>query len=68
DYALARLFSLFINILYIFTPDYGGLNRVVDILVGWTAIGSASSLPDAVRPRLVVVTSILSDIFVSEAL
>ncbi|KAH7378945.1 acyl transferase/acyl hydrolase/lysophospholipase [Cadophora sp. MPI-SDFR-AT-0126] len=68
DHALARLFSLFIDVLCIFSQDCGGLDGVVDMLAGWTAIGSASSLPGAVRPRLVVVTSIPGDIFASEAI
>jgi hypothetical protein len=68
DYVLARLFSLFINVLYIFVQDCGGLDRVVEILVTWIIIGSASGLPSAVRPRLLIVTSISSDTFDSEAL
>ncbi|CAD6446984.1 b676c3b9-d294-4f59-a3cf-c881fe8cd879-CDS [Sclerotinia trifoliorum] len=54
DHALARLFSLFIDVLCIFAQDCGGLDGVVDMLAGWIAIGSASSLPDAVRPRFLV--------------
>ena len=68
DHTRARLFSLFIDVLCIFAQDYGGLDRVVDILAGWTAIGSASSLSNAIHPRLVVVTSIPGDIFISKAL
>jgi hypothetical protein len=68
DHVLARLFSLFIDVLCLFAQDCGGLDGVVDMLAGWTAIGSASSLPGTVRPRLVVVTSIPGDIFASEAL
>ena len=38
------------------------------MLAAWTVIGSALSLLSAVRPRLLVVTSISSDTFDSEAL
>ncbi|PVH67631.1 FabD/lysophospholipase-like protein [Cadophora sp. DSE1049] len=68
DYALARLLSLFIDVLCIFAQDCGGLAGVVDMLAEWTAIGSASSLPETVRPRLVVITKIPGDTFASEAL
>jgi len=68
EHAVARLFSLFIDILCIFAQDCGGLNGVVDLLTAWIAIGSASSLPITVRPRLLVVTSIPGDVFASEAL
>lgn len=68
DHILARLFSLFINILCIFAQDCGGLDRVIKILAAWTVISSALGLPSAVRPRLLVVTSIFGDTFDSEAL
>ena len=38
------------------------------MLAKWSAIGSASNLSATVRPRVVVVTSISSDIFAAEAL
>jgi hypothetical protein len=38
------------------------------MLVAWTARGSASSLPGAIRPRLLVVASIPGDAFESEVL
>lgn len=68
NHVLSRLISLFIDVLCIFAQDCGGLDGVVDKLAAWTAIGSASSLPRAVRPRLLVVTSIPGDVFASEAL
>jgi hypothetical protein len=68
DHVLARLFSLFIDVLCIFAQDCGGLDGVVEMLAAWTVIGSASGLPSAVRPRLLVVTSISGDTFDSEAL
>jgi hypothetical protein len=68
DHVLARLLPLFIDMLYIFAQDCGGLNGVIEILAAWTIRGSASNLPKAVRPQLLVVASIPSDSFDSEAL
>jgi hypothetical protein len=68
DHVHARLLSLFIDVLCIFAQDCGGLDAVAEILSTWTAIGSASSLPGSVRPRLVIVTSIPGAEFNSEAL
>jgi hypothetical protein len=68
DHVLARLLPLFIDVLCIFAQDCGGLDGVVEMLAAWTARGSASSLPGAVRPRLLVVASIPGDAFESEAL
>lgn len=64
----ARLLSLFTDVLCIFADDCGGIDMVAELLAVWTAIGSASSLPSSVRPRLVVVTSIHGTDFHSEAL
>jgi hypothetical protein len=64
----ARLLSLFADVLCIFAQDCGGLDAVAERLTTWTAIGSASSLPGSVRPRLLVVTSISGADFNSEAL
>lgn len=68
DHVLARLLPLFIDVLCIFAQDCGGLDGVVEMLAAWTARASASSLPGAVRPRLLVVASIPGDAFNSEAL
>jgi len=68
ELVIARLLLLFIDIFCIFAQDCGSLNRVIDIVAMWTVIGSALSLPDAVYPQLLIITSILNNIFVSEAL
>lgn len=68
DRIYARIFSLFIDVLCIFAQDYSGLDAVAERLAVWTAIGSASSLPGSVRPRLLIVTSISGVDFNSEAL
>jgi hypothetical protein len=64
----ARLLSLFTDVVCIFADDSGGIDKVAEQLAVWTAIGSASSLPSSVRPRLLVVTSISGIDFHSEAL
>ncbi|KAG0645016.1 Intracellular membrane-associated calcium-independent phospholipase A2 gamma [Hyphodiscus hymeniophilus] len=64
----ARLLSLFVDVLCIFAQDCGGLDTVADKLATWSAIGSASTLPRSVRPRLLIVTSISGPEFSSEAL
>lgn len=68
NYIYARMLSLFIDVLCIFAQDCGGLDGVAERLASWTAIGSASSLPGNVRPRLLIVTSISGPDFDSEAL
>jgi hypothetical protein len=68
DYLHARLLSLFINVICIFAQDCGGLDGVAARLASWTTLGSASSLPNNTRPRLLIVTSIPGPTFDSEAL
>lgn len=68
DHVHARLLSLFTDVLCIFAQDCGGIDKVAERLAAWTAIGSASSLPPSVRPRLLVVTSINGNDFHAEAL
>ena len=58
DQVHARLLFLFTHVLCIFANDFGTLDQVADQLEAWTALGSASSLPGSVHPRLLVVTSI----------
>ena len=53
----ARSLPLFIDVVCIFAEDCGGLEEVVMKLTSWTCIGSASTLPSTVRPRVVVVTN-----------
>ena len=54
--------------LYIFTNDFGGLDRVAEQLAAWTAIGSVSSLAGSVYPRLLIVTSVPNAEFHSKVL
>ncbi|KAH8799403.1 hypothetical protein F5884DRAFT_869331 [Xylogone sp. PMI_703] len=68
DHLHARLLSLFVDVLCIFAQDYGSLDAVAERLTSWVTIGSASSLPNSIRPRLVVVTVIPGDAFDSEVL
>ena len=68
DHVHARLLSLFTHVLCIFAQDCGGLDRVAEQLATWTALGSASSLPGSVHPRLVIVTSVPGADFHSEVL
>ena len=55
DLILSYFFFLFVDVICIFAEDVGGLGRVREILSTWARIGSASSLPSAVRPRVIVV-------------
>ncbi|KFZ04602.1 hypothetical protein V502_10028 [Pseudogymnoascus sp. VKM F-4520 (FW-2644)] len=68
DHVQARLLSLFTDVMCLFAQDYGGLDAVADTLMTWATIGTASSLPRAVRPRLLIVANISGNNFVSEAL
>ena len=68
DLIHARLFSLFVDVVCIFADDYGGLGGVVTKLTTWASLGSASSLPSTVRPRVIIVTRILGETFDSEVL
>ena len=52
-----RLAWLFANVICIFAEDYGGLERVLDLLQSLVAFDSASSLPPRVRPSLVIVAT-----------
>lgn len=56
DILLARLFFPLTDLLCIFAKDFGGLDNVRDLLTTWVSIGCASSLPVAVRPRVIVVS------------
>lgn len=55
DLIIARLLFLLTDVSCIFVDDLGGLKGVQEYLSTWIQIGSASSLPAAVRPRVVVV-------------
>lgn len=58
DHVHARLLFLFTHVLCIFASDFESLDQVAEQLGTWTALGSASSLPGSVNPRLLVVTSV----------
>ena len=68
DHVQARLLLLFIDVLCLFAYDYGGLDAVAERLITWATIGTASSLPRAIRPRLLIVTNISGSNFDSEVL
>ncbi|KAL2367582.1 hypothetical protein RJZ57_008055 [Blastomyces gilchristii] len=53
---LARLLFLFCDVICIFADDVGGLEAVRSLLMKWATIGSASNLPDTIRPRIIIVT------------
>ena len=55
DHIFARLVFLFSDVICIFADDFGGLETVASLLTAWVRIGSASSLPKPVRPRVVIV-------------
>ncbi|EDN03778.1 predicted protein [Histoplasma mississippiense (nom. inval.)] len=53
---LARLLFLFCDVVCIFADDVGGLEAVRSLLMKWATIGSASTLPGTIRPRIIIVT------------
>ncbi|KKZ60267.1 hypothetical protein EMCG_04994 [[Emmonsia] crescens] len=53
---LARLLFLFCDVICIFADDVGGLEAVRSLLTTWATIGSASTLPNATRPRIIIIT------------
>ena len=61
DYIYARLIFLFSDVICIFADDFGGLEGVAQHLVAWIRIGTASTLPSNVRPRVVIVAPNDSD-------
>jgi hypothetical protein len=56
DLVMCRLLFLFVDVVCIFADDLGGLDAVKSILLTWAHISSGSSLPVAVRPRIIIVT------------
>lgn len=50
-----RLMFLFSDVICIFADDIGGLESVAAYITAWVKIGSASSLPQIIRPRVVIV-------------
>lgn len=57
DVVMGRLLFMFADVICIFADDFGGLNAVHEMLSKWVRIGSASSLPSGIRPRVIVVVS-----------
>ncbi|KAK6810683.1 hypothetical protein RU639_013502 [Aspergillus parasiticus] len=57
DLIMSRLLFLVVDVICIFADDVGGLEGVRRLLSTWITIGSASSLPHTVRPRVIVATS-----------
>jgi hypothetical protein len=55
DLIFARLLFMFVDVICIFAEDVGGLQKVLEMLSLWINIGSASSLPYDVRPRVIIV-------------
>lgn len=51
----ARLAFLFSDVICIFADDIGGLESVALYISHWIKLGSASSLPRSIRPRIVIV-------------
>lgn len=53
----ARLLSSFADIVCIFAEDFPDLDCIASLLIDWVRLGSASSLPIHVRPRVIIVLS-----------
>ncbi len=51
----ARLVALFSHVIYIFANDFSGLDNVTEFLTEWIRAGNPSSLPNSLRPRVIVV-------------
>ena len=52
-----RLAFLFSDVICIFADDYGGLDRVADLLNAWAIIGHISPWSKIIRPRIIVAVS-----------
>lgn len=51
----ARLVFLFADVICVFADDFPNFSHVADFLIDCLKLGSASSLPVAVRPRVIIV-------------
>ncbi|KAI9676515.1 MAG: hypothetical protein M1817_000673 [Caeruleum heppii] len=60
DAIYSRLFFLFSDVICIFADDLGGLDNVANKLLAWAKLGSASTLPRCIRPRVLIVVSGIS--------
>ncbi|KAJ6123215.1 hypothetical protein N7512_005680 [Penicillium capsulatum] len=55
DLVMSRLLFMFVDVICIFADDLGGLEAVANMLQTWSRIGSGSSLPSAVLPKVIIV-------------
>ena len=53
----ARLVALFSDVICIFADDFGSLREVALFLLDWIRLGSPSTSPQRIRPRVVVVAN-----------
>lgn len=53
----ARLMAPFTDVICIFADDFNGLHDVASFLVRWIRLGSPTTLPIVVRPRVVIVVN-----------
>jgi hypothetical protein len=51
----SRLLCLFTDVLCIFVHDFPTFQDVIDLLEAWAAAGSSSSMPQTIRPRVILV-------------
>jgi len=68
DILYARLFFVFSDVVYIFADDFSSLGDILLRLFSWIDIGSASSLPAAIRPQLVIVITEVNNLQLDEFL
>ncbi|QVM10724.1 hypothetical protein D8B26_005395 [Coccidioides posadasii str. Silveira] len=57
DIIHARLLFLFCDVICIFADDFPSLGAAITRVESWAEIGSASTLPPAVRPMVMIITS-----------
>ncbi|KAL4734131.1 acyl transferase/acyl hydrolase/lysophospholipase [Aspergillus similis] len=57
DVILTKLLFLFTDVVCIFADNVGGLDSVCQLLETWRKIRTASGLPAAVRPRIIIIKS-----------
>lgn len=57
----ARLVFLFTDVVCIFADDFPGLSDVANFLASCSGLGPASSMPGAVRPRVIIVLGNVSN-------
>jgi hypothetical protein len=57
DFVHARIFCLFVDVLFVFADDFASFNQTVQLLESWAAAGgSGSKYTEKARPRVVIVT------------